>query len=221
MKTGNPQIDGSTAEWIIGSDEVGYGAWAGPLTVAGTLLPRGWNEPGVGDSKQLTPTQRRKFFVRFTISTPIRFHVASISPEKIDQLGVGQALYAAHREVLTELLRRAPGPALVVVDGFKDGTKAIGVPGAIGLPKADDLVPAVSLASIIAKVTRDEHMVKMADKYPGFGFGSHKGYGTPQHMRALALYGPCEIHRKSYAPIAKAKAAKALPVTFDPDDDFD
>jgi ribonuclease HII len=202
--TGNSAIDHSTADWVVGSDEVGYGAWAGPLVVCAVALPRGFNEPGIGDSKKLSEIQRGRVFDRFTKSTPVRHHLVWVHHQAIDQEGVWKALLRAHREALTTVLAQVAGSTLRVVDGFPNGTDGIGVPGAIGLPKADMLVPAVSLASIIAKVTRDRHMHELAGQYPGYGFASHKGYGTPEHQRALQEKGPCEIHRKSYAPIKNA-----------------
>lgn len=202
--TGNSTIDDSTADWVVGSDEVGFGSWAGPLLVCAVALPRGFNEPGIGDSKKLSESQRERVFDRFTRSTPVRHHLVWVQHTAIDQEGVWKALLRAHREALTTVLALVEGTALRVVDGFPHGTEAIGVPHAIGLPKADMLVPAVSLASIIAKVTRDRHMRVLAGQYPGYGFESHRGYGTPEHQRALREKGPCEIHRKSYAPIKNA-----------------
>jgi ribonuclease HII len=201
MQTGNTAIDNSTAEWVVGSDEVGYGAWAGPLLVCAVAVPRGFNEPGIGDSKKLSKAQRERAYDRFTRTTPVRHHLVWVEHTAIDQEGVWKALLRAHREALTTVLATITGPSLRVVDGFPHGTKEIGVEDAIGLPKADQLVPAVSLASILAKVSRDRVMREFAAKYPGYGFDAHKGYGTPEHQQALRENGPCEIHRKSYAPI--------------------
>ncbi len=202
--TGISAIDHSTAEWVVGSDEVGYGAWAGPLVVCAVAVPRAFNEPGIGDSKKLSESQRERVFDRFTRSTPVRHHLVWVSNSDIDREGVWPALLRAHREALVAALAMVDGTALKVVDGFPNGTKDIGVQDAIGLPKADQLVPAVSLASIIAKVTRDRYMQTQAALYPGYGFGAHKGYGVPEHQRAIREKGPCEIHRKSYAPIRDA-----------------
>jgi len=204
--TGNVEIDTSTAEWVVGSDEVGFGSWAGPLIICAAALPRTWSGTGLGDSKKLSEKQRRKAFERWTLETPALHHLVSVSPERIDELGVYEALILAHRKALETVLTKVQGTVLIVVDGFKDGTKRIGVPGSIGLPKADNLVPAVSLASILAKVTRDELMARAAKEYPGYGFSRNVGYGTPEHQEALAKLGPCALHRRSYAPIAKISA---------------
>jgi ribonuclease HII len=203
MKTGRPEIDDSDAEWVVGSDEVGYGSWAGPLVVCAVAVKRTWSDASVGDSKKLTPKKRRDAYERWTKVTPVLHHLVEASPARIDELGVWQALLAAHRKALETLLKKLTGTVLVVVDGFKDGAHHIGVPGAIGLPKADDLIPAVSLASIIAKVTRDEMMERYARQYPGYALASNKGYGTADHQAGLDRLGPCALHRRSYAPIAE------------------
>lgn len=203
LKTGNASIDSSSSEWILGSDEVGYGSWAGPLLVCAALVHRSWTVPGVTDSKGLTPKQRERVFDKF--SGEAVHHIVWVSPEQIDKLGVYQALLAAHREALESLLPKAPTTPLIVVDGFPNGTvRLIGVPGAIGLPKGDQLVPAISLASVLAKVTHDRHMAKEAVTYPHYGFSTNMGYRSAQHEIGLAERGPCPIHRKSYAPVAKA-----------------
>lgn len=199
--TGIETIDTSTAEWVLGSDEVGYGAWAGSLIVCSVLLPRTFNEPGIGDSKSLSPARRRTAYDRWTKTTPIPYHLVETTSQQIDEVGVGEALIRAHRQALLTLLPRASGSCLIIVDGFQHGTSSLGVPGSIGLPKADALIPSVSLASIIAKVTRDDMLVQAAQVYPGYGFAKHSGYGTKAHAEALQKLGPCAIHRRSYEPI--------------------
>jgi len=204
--TGNPLIDNSTAKWVIGSDEAGLGAYAGPLAVAGTALPRGWSSPDVvvNDSKEMPEAQREAAFRKWTIESPVLFVLCMIGHEEIDQMGVQKALVKAHRTVLTKLLDLVPCPdPLIVVDGFKSHVHQLGVTGAIGLPKADSLIPAVSLASIIAKVSRDTLMKEYGLQYPQYNFQKHKGYGTTDHQAALDLHGVCPIHRRSYGPIAK------------------
>lgn len=210
--TGNDAIDKSQADWIVGSDEVGYGAWAGPLLVCAAAVARSFNPPGVGDSKKLTERMREHAFDRYTKTTPATHHLVWVSAEDIDRQGVWKALLGAHREALENVIGRVEGSKTVVVDGFPHGTQDIGVQGAIGLPKADQLVPAVGLASIIAKVSRDRLMQQLDRQHPGYGFGAHKGYGTPAHQRALRELGPCDIHRKSYAPIKDALAGQDDPL---------
>lgn len=199
--TGNAEIDGSDADFIIGSDEAGYGAWAGPLVVCATIVPREWPlNPKVRDSKKLTPASRLKLateILRAAIS-----NVIMVSPKELDAKGVYPCLLEAHAKAIQIVLTRhqasgAKGKELVIVDGN------LPILGAISLPKADDLVPAVSAASIVGKVYRDQEMIKLATEFPGYGFEKHKGYGVPQHRTALEKLGPCDIHRKSYAPIAR------------------
>lgn len=172
--------------------------------VCAVAVPPNFQDKTIGDSKKLSDTRRRQAFKKWAVESPVNYHLVSASSERIDELGVYEALILAHKKAIETVLGRVQGKVLVVVDGFKDGTQRLGIPGSIGLPKADDLVPACSLASIIAKVTRDDLMVKLSEKYPGYGFGNHVGYGTPEHQLALNRLGPCEIHRKSYGPVAKA-----------------
>lgn len=201
--TGIDAIDNSTAEWILGSDEVGYGAWAGSLIVCSVLLPRNFNEPGVGDSKSLSAARRQTAYYRWTRTTPIPYKIVEYTSQQIDEIGVGEALIRAHRQALEALLPKAGSSCLIIVDGFQHGTHSLNVPGSIGLPKADTLIPSVSLASIIAKVTRDDMMTKAAEIYPGYGFAKHMGYGTASHAEALTKLGPCPIHRRTYEPIRR------------------
>lgn len=209
LATGNPQIDNSTAEWVVGSDEVGYGPWAGPLLVVALALPRDWEDPwGVTDSKKLTKAKREKI-TKAVLLQPPAFSEVWVGHREIDEKGVYKCLLEAHKKALSSVLEFIPGNPLVVVDGFPQGAGAIGVPGAIGLPKADLLVPSVSLASIIAKTRRDALMTAYDKVYPGYNFGKHSGYGVPAHQEALAKLGPCDIHRKSYAPIAKILKSQA------------
>jgi ribonuclease HII len=205
--TGHPQIDSSTDEWIVGSDEAGFGSWAGPLTVAAVALPRTWYDPDVNDSKKFSSDSakslRDQLFKKYTTQQPVMFHLVAVSNDEIDRVGMSKVIHQAHRKALETVIQKLGRPCLKIVDGYKDGTKLIGLPGLIGLPKADSLIPAVSLASIIAKVAHDIMMRQFDTKYPGYGFGQHVGYGTAQHDLALKRLGPCPIHRKSYGPVAK------------------
>jgi ribonuclease HII len=167
--------------------------------VCAALLPRDFSDPLITDSKALSPAKRQVVFNKYK-DHRIPYTLIEYTSEEIDDIGVGHALILAHRRALQALLPQAYG-CLIVVDGFPHGTEAIDVAGSIGLPKADTLVPSVSLASILAKVTRDTQMAEFAKKYPGYGFEKHCGYGTKAHTEALQKLGPCKIHRKSYQPI--------------------
>lgn len=201
MKTGVSAIDESTAPLIAGSDECGYGAWAGPLTVAVVVVPRGWIAPaGLTDSKKMSATSMRKARDTFLAGKGTWHRVAFCFAEDIDRIGVYSALYGLHTRLMQEAFAAAKtlgeGEVLAIVDGD------LAIEGCHHLPKADLLVPAVSMASVLGKLARDEHMAEMDMKYPGYGFASHVGYGTPPHQEALRRLGPCPIHRRSYRPIA-------------------
>lgn len=203
--TGDSRIDNSRAKTVVGSDEVGYGAWAGPLVVAAVATPREWSDPRVKDSKKLSEKARETLYAEF-FQGKFPMSVKIVTPTEVDEMGVWKALIFAHEEALKEVLLRCSDKPLVVLDGNVPVT----IEGAVSVPKADDLVPAVSLASIIAKVTRDRIMAELAREHPGYGFARHKGYGTPEHTMSLSQKGPCPAHRLSYEPVSRAKAALTL-----------
>lgn len=212
MNTGIPAIDDSTAPFVVGSDEVGYGAWAGPVMVAAVAVPRDWKPPvGLTDSKKMSASSMRRVRSEFLTGTAgTWWAIEQASPAEIDEAGVHRVVYALHEKLLRAAAawsREAAGGAepLVIVDG------GIAIEGSIALPKADLLVPAVSMASVLAKLARDEHMAERDREYPGYGFAAHVGYGTPTHQEALARLGPCALHRRSYAPIAELVRAVEEP----------
>lgn len=200
-KTGVAAIDNTDAFYIRGSDECGYGAWAGPLVVCAAIVPREWSgNNDVTDSKVLTEKARQDLAVKYMKT--VTWAIVSVKPTEIDAVGVWRALHAAHRKALDDVLKKheedgCVGGLLTVVDGNLE------IEGAIALPKADLLVPAVSIASILGKVARDKFMEKEAERFPGYNFAKNKGYGTPDHQEGLVKLGVCEIHRKSYAPVAR------------------
>jgi ribonuclease HII len=204
LNTGNSLIDDSEAPYIVGSDEVGFGAWAGPIAVCAVAVPREWVPPvGLTDSKELSTTQMKRIRAEFINrhAADVHWRIWWAEADVIDRDGAGPTLTGLHQKALREAAAWARVQAggehpLVIADGN------VRVDGAIGLPKADKLVPAVSMASVLAKLARDEVMADNAVRYPGYGFERHVGYGTKVHQVALAKLGPCLIHRKSYAPIA-------------------
>ncbi len=188
--------------WAIGSDEAGYGTWAGDLCVAAVAVPQGWSDPKVTDSKKMSDTTRDAVVALYKGKIPWAIH--RTSPAQIDALGVFKALLHAHREVhqaLYEKVMASPGVSVAsrVVDGLENARKAL--PGLTPMNKADLKVPAVSLASCFAKVLQCLLMDLAEQQYPGYAFGRHRGYGTPQHLAALNRQGVCPIHRKSYGPV--------------------
>ena len=207
--TGVPEIDESTALYIVGSDEVGYGAWAGPLTVCATIVSKDWPLAHLAKDSKAFKTEATREAACKKIFGTLLYEIINVPPTEIDRLGVYKAVQLAHREAIDKVLKKhhdtgCTGEILVVVDGN------LPIPDAISLPKADTLVPAVSAASIIAKVWRDRHMRKMEAEYPGYDFAGSKGYGTPAHQQGLEKLGPCELHRKSYAPIAALIEARQV-----------
>lgn len=178
----------------VGVDEVGRGCWAGPLVAGAVILSR--PIAGLKDSKKLTKKQREAFAGQIH-ENALAVGLGWAGPDEIDRLGMTAAIRLAMRRAL-ELLDADYDE--IIIDGnfnfLKDNPKA----GA--LIKADDSVPAVSAASIVAKVARDDYMAEVADKYPDYGFPSHVGYGTSLHIERLKLYGVSDLHRRSFKPVA-------------------
>jgi ribonuclease HII len=187
--------------FIIGSDEVGYGSWAGPLYVCAYVAPEGWTAPGLDDSKKLSVKQRLEVYTRLDLT---RAALISVEPTTIDEFGLGHCLVRAHVQAITELVERGFGGASIIVDG----NMRLPLAEAKSIPKADTMVPAVMAASVIAKCNRDIFMKGLHQKYPQYGFASHVGYGTPEHMAALRAYGPCPAHRMSYRPLKEVIEAR-------------
>jgi ribonuclease HII len=189
---------------ICGVDEAGRGPLAGPVVAAAVVLDPARPIDGLRDSKLLTERQR------ITLASEIRrkakaFAVASASHVEIDDINVLQAsLLAMERAVVR--LRLVPD--LIRVDGkhipgFRDrGRQFLAEPVIDG----DHLVPAISAASILAKVCRDRLMRRLHRRYPQYGFDENKGYATAAHLRALAAHGPCAIHRSTFAPVRESSA---------------
>lgn len=178
---------------IVGVDEVGRGCWAGPL-VAGAVLLEGPIK-GLRDSKKLTKLQREKLDVQIR-KRAVAFGLGWVTPTELDAVGLTQAVRLAMQRAVAELTVEYDQ---LIIDGnynfLAEDLKAT------CLIKADDVIPAVSAASILAKVARDRYMIEAAEKYPGYGFESHVGYGTSAHDSALKLLGTCDLHRQSFAPI--------------------
>jgi ribonuclease HII len=186
---------------VAGVDEAGCGPLAGPVVAAAVVFPSLWVTAGLAaklrglnDSKQLTEEQRDKFFAVLTSHPEIRWGIASVEAELIDQINI---LQAAHRAMSLALEQLQPPPEHVLVDGRP--VKSLRFPST-PLIKGDARSYSIAGASVLAKVTRDRMMVEYARQYPAYGFAEHKGYGTPQHLAALAEHGPCPIHRRSFSP---------------------
>ena len=178
-------------ELICGVDEAGRGPLAGPVCAAAVILPKGLVIPGLDDSKKLSDKRRRELFPIIQ-QEAVSFGIAFASQEEIDEINILQATFLAMRRAMGQL---NPQPEFALIDGNRETD--FGVPCKTVI-KGDSLSANLAAASVLAKVTRDNWMMKAAEKYPGYGFEIHKGYGTKAHYAALEKLGPCPIHRRSF-----------------------
>jgi ribonuclease HII len=176
---------------VVGMDEVGRGAWAGPLTIGAAVLPRDRRIYKLRDSKQLTEVEREALFERVA-GWCEAWSTGHASADECDQLGMSAAQKLAARRALAGL---GVGADAVILDGKWD---FVGHPVTRKLVRADSRCLSVAAASILAKVTRDRIMRAEAGSYPGFDFELNKGYPCPRHKIALQGYGPTAIHRRSW-----------------------
>ena len=179
---------------VAGVDEAGRGPLAGPVVAAAVILDIQNPIKGLTDSKKLTSLRREAFFNEIRAKA-LCCSIAIASVEEIDQLNILQATLLAMRRAV-EGLRLTP--FRVLVDGNRLPVLRI---QAEAIVKGDALVPAISAASILAKVHRDRLCADMDQRYPHYGFGKHKGYGTAEHLAALQEHGACEQHRKTFRPV--------------------
>ena len=209
------ELEYGAVDWIIGSDEAGYGTWAGDLVVAAVATRRSWSDAGVTDSKALSPAARRNIVRRYRNAAGMMRVVFRVPPQVIDEEGVFSVAIRLHNKVHEALAARllAVDPdcsRLHIVDGLENARSQLDA-GLVPLAKADTFVPSVSLASCFAKVVQCELMNRAAKRYPGYGFEKHCGYGTPQHREALIRLGVTAIHRKSYRPIRDLLSTDGTP----------
>ena len=190
---------------VAGVDEAGRGPLAGPVVAAAAILPSRWAESGLpaglaglNDSKQLTETQREKFFQFITNCGEIEFGIAAVDAAVIDEINILQATHRAMNDALAKL---NPLPPHALVDGRP--VKSLRVPQT-AIVKGDARSYSIAAASVLAKVTRDRLMLGFHAQFPEYGFAEHKGYGTAKHLAAIEKHGACAIHRMTFAPL-KAK----------------
>ena len=179
---------------IAGTDEAGRGPLAGPVVAAAVILPEGIEIPFLNDSKQLTDRRRQLLFDEIQAKA-IAYAWSRIEPNDIDDMNIYQASRLAMMQALSGL--RQPFD-LVLSDAMP--LPELTVP-CVPIVHGDALSASIAAASIIAKVTRDRIMQDYDSMYPEYGFRQHKGYGTAAHVQAIQTFGPCAIHRRSFAPV--------------------
>lgn len=189
-----PHISGERMPIIAGVDEVGRGPLAGPVVASAVVLNNRALIKQLKDSKKCTPRQRERLYD--LIVKECNWSIGQASVKEIDKLNIFQATMLAMERAIEAL---DVSPDEVLIDG-PHAPKGISMKAQC-IIKGDEREPAISAASIIAKVTRDRMMAQYADQFPGFGFESHKGYGTKAHMDAIAQLGVCPIHRKTFRPV--------------------
>jgi ribonuclease HII len=196
----------SLVQIICGIDEAGRGPLAGPVCAAAVILdiskPR---MRGLTDSKQLTEAERDALAIKIR-ERAIGWGVGWASAAEIDAVNIRQANFLAMKRAVEALMAMGGTPTLALVDGNDAPPLGIDVRCIVG---GDALEPAISAASVLAKTARDAYMIDLCARYPAYGFSKHKGYGVPQHMRALKEHGPCPEHRRSFAPVRRALALMA------------
>lgn len=187
---------------VVGIDEAGRGPLAGCVSAAAVTIHQrsaekffSNNLAGLTDSKQLSEAARNEYFFFLTSHPSISYSIAQASVEEIDRMNIRQATHLAMKRALDGLSEPAD---FALVDG-RD-TPALPCESK-AIIKGDSKSLLVAAASVLAKVSRDRFMVEYDRLYPEYGFANHKGYGTKQHLEALAQYGPCPIHRTTFAPI--------------------
>ena len=192
---------------VAGVDEAGRGPLAGPVVAAAVVFPSDWFSAdlpaalrGLNDSKQLSASQRDRFFEALQQLPDVESAIVAIDAEVIDRINILEATHQAMNEALAKL---QPSPEHVLVDGLR--VKSIRHPQT-PIVKGDSLSFSIAAASVLAKVTRDRLMHEYDRRWPEYGFAGHKGYGTARHLEAISKHGPCEIHRRSFAPIRVEQA---------------
>lgn len=176
---------------ICGVDEAGRGPLAGPVCAAAVILPHNLEIPGLNDSKKLSDKKRRELFPIIQ-EQALAYGIGYADHREIDEINILQATFLAMERALAQLKIR---PELALIDGNRQ--KDFGIP-ATTVVQGDSLSANIAAASVLAKVSRDDIMLKLDEEYPQYGFGVHKGYGTKAHYEAIAQFGPCPIHRMTF-----------------------
>ncbi len=177
--------------YICGVDEAGRGPLAGPVCAAAVILPENCVIIGLNDSKKLSEKKREELFDEIC-EKAVSYGIAFASVEEIEEYNILEATFLAMNRAISEL---NPPAEEALIDGNRN--KGIQIPSKC-IVHGDALIPSISAASILAKVTRDRFMVELAVQYPDYGFEKHKGYGTAAHYEAIRRLGPCPAHRPTF-----------------------
>ena len=176
---------------ICGVDEAGRGPLAGPVCAAAVILPANLEIPGLNDSKKLSDKRRRELYP-VIMEQAVAYGIGLADHQEIDEINILQATFLAMERAISNLSVK---PELALIDGNRK--KDFGIPVKT-VVHGDSLSASIAAASILAKVTRDDLMLELAQQYPEYGFEVHKGYGTKAHYEALRAHGASEIHRKTF-----------------------
>ena len=176
---------------ICGVDEAGRGPLAGPVCAAAVILPPDADIPGLNDSKKLSDKRRRELYP-IIMEQAVAYGIAFADHQEIDEINILQATFLAMQRAIDQLQVR---PQLALIDGNRERDFGLPVQTVV---HGDSLSASIAAASVLAKVTRDDYMLQMAEQYPEYCFEIHKGYGTKAHYQALTEHGPSPIHRMSF-----------------------
>ncbi len=180
-------------QYIAGVDEVGRGPLAGPVVAAAVILPKEFILPGLNDSKKLSEQKREELFTIIS-KEAISIGIGIVSAKEIDEINIYQASKLAMKKAVLQL---NPAPSHLLIDAMQISIDIPQTP----IIKGDSKSYSIAASSVIAKVTRDRLMKRIAEMYPQYGFDKHMGYGTPSHLEALKLHGRIEEHRLSFSPV--------------------
>src|SRR5271170_5590515 len=198
------RLKGATC--IAGVDEVGRGALFGPVVAAAVILPPDTRIRGLRDSKQLLREERERL-AKVVERKAVAIAVAEVDVETIDRVNIYQATRIAMTAAVTKLTL---APDHLLIDAMRLDLAC----AQTSIIYGDSLSISIAAASVIAKVYRDRLVCELHDRYPQYGLASHKGYSTPEHLAALRKHGPCELHRKSFRPVAEASLPPLEPLPF-------
>lgn len=202
------QLKAQGTHRVAGIDEAGRGPLAGPVVAAVCILPENTFLPGLNDSKLVLEADRNSLFDAITTLAGCDWAIGVATSVEIDQINILKASFLAMYRALQQLKQK---PEVILIDGHL--APSFGIP-TIALVKGDSKSGSIAAASILAKVTRDRLMKELDALYPQYGFGLHKGYATPEHLKAVHTFGPSAVHRKSFDPVKSMFTIEQQPDLF-------